>query len=112
MRLFLVTVGKAIYDADEPQDGIENHAKIQRVGPLVWLAAIFQMTSPVAFPQTNTNVHTSWMWHMHQPIYWPDKAPENHPTLGSPSTVDHYQNAWDTIQLDDARLHPSRATRA
>jgi hypothetical protein len=75
---------------------------------LPWVAAIFQMAYLVAFAQTNTNVHTSWMWHMHQPIYWSDKAPENHPTLGSPSTVDHYQNAWDTIQLDDAGFsHPS-----
>jgi hypothetical protein len=29
---------------------------------------------------------------MHQPIYWPDRAPANH--FG-----DHYQNAYDTIQL-------------
>ncbi|HUJ09093.1 MAG TPA: hypothetical protein VL171_03640 [Verrucomicrobiae bacterium] len=32
---------------------------------------------------------------MHQPIYWPDRAPANH--LG-----DHYQNAYDTIQLKAA----------
>ena len=47
---------------------------------------------------TNTSVHTTWLWHLHQPIYWPDRAPYNH-------TADHYQNAWDTIQLGNA--HPT-----
>jgi hypothetical protein len=60
---------------------------------LFWLAAIFQITS--LFASANTSVHTSWMWHMHQPIYWPDRAPTNH--FG-----DHYQDAFDTIQLKAA----------
>ena len=47
---------------------------------------------------TNTNVHTTWLWHLHQPIYWPDQAPANH-------VADHYQNAWDTIQLGN--VHPN-----
>src|SRR5438034_533503 len=21
----------------------------------------------------NNSVHTSWLWHLHQPIYWPDR---------------------------------------
>jgi hypothetical protein len=38
---------------------------------------------------------------LHQPIYWPDRAPANHP-------FDHYQNAWDTLQLQDGGFgHPS-----
>jgi hypothetical protein len=45
-----------------------------------------------------SNVHTTWLWHLHQPIYWPDRAPVNH-------AADHYQNAWDTIQLGN--VHPS-----
>src|ERR1039457_4483033 len=60
---------------------------------LLWLAAIFQITSLLV--SANTNVHTSWMWHMHQPIYWPDRAPANH--FG-----DHSQDAYDTIQLQAA----------
>ena len=47
---------------------------------------------------SNTGVHTTWLWHLHQPIYWPDRAPYNH------NGVDHYQNAWDTIQLGN--VHP------
>jgi hypothetical protein len=43
------------------------------------------------------NLHTTWLWHLHQPIYWPDRAPVNH-------AADHYQNAWDTIQLGN--IHP------
>src|SRR5437879_11567955 len=65
------------------------------------LSLTFQLTSLLA--SANTSVHTSWMWHMHQPIYWPDRAPTNH-------VGDHYQNAWDTMQLQDTGFpHPSDA---
>jgi len=61
-------------------------------------ALLFFSLAPVtAFAGTNTNVHTTWLWHLHQPIYWPDRAPVNH-------AADHYQNAWDTIQLGN--VHP------
>jgi hypothetical protein len=53
---------------------------------------------PAMVQASNTSVHTTWLWHLHQPIYWPDRAPYNHLT-------DHYQNAWDTIQLGN--VHPS-----
>jgi hypothetical protein len=55
------------------------------------------LLSPLA-AMASTNVHTTWLWHLHQPIYWPDRAPANH-------SADHYQNAWDTIQLGN--VHPS-----
>jgi hypothetical protein len=52
-----------------------------------------------AFGDTNTNVHTTWLWHLHQPIYWPDQR-----NYG----VDHYEEAWDTIQRQNAgRPHPN-----
>jgi Glycosyl hydrolase family 57 len=41
----------------------------------------------------NTSVHTTWLWHLHQPIYWPDRRDYG---------VDHYENAWDTIQQQNA----------
>jgi hypothetical protein len=64
-----------------------------------WLSAVLQFTSSLA--SANTSVHTSWLWHLHQPIYWPDRAPANH-------AYDHYQNAWDTLQLDqNGFTHPS-----
>jgi hypothetical protein len=48
---------------------------------------------------TNASVHTTWLWHLHQPIYWPDRRHYG---------ADHYENAWDTIQQQNAgRLHPS-----
>ena len=46
----------------------------------------------------STSVHTTWLWHLHQPIYWPDCRGYG---------TDHYEAAWDTIQLQDAgRQHP------
>ena len=48
---------------------------------------------------TNASVHTTWLWHMHQPVYWPDRRDYG---------TDHYENAWDTIQKQDGgRLHPA-----
>jgi hypothetical protein len=47
----------------------------------------------------STNLHTTWLWHLHQPIYWPDRR------VNGP---DHYEAAWDTIQQQNAgRQHPS-----
>ena len=46
-----------------------------------------------------SSLHTTWLWHMHQPNYWPDRR-----NFGT----DHYEAAWDTIQQQNAgRLHPS-----
>ena len=64
------------------------------------LASLLAATLPA---HANTGVHTSWLWHLHQPIYWPDRAPANH-------SGDHYQNAWDTMDLQDHGFgHPSDA---
>ena len=50
-------------------------------------------------PAASTGVHTTWLWHLHQPVYWPDRRS---------SGTDHYENAWDTIQQQNAgRAHPS-----
>src|SRR5437016_1758993 len=57
---------------------------------------------PTARAQNNASIHTSWLWHLHQPIYWPEKR------AGS----EHYENAWDTIQAQDAgRSHPVEQVR-
>src|ERR1017187_8389094 len=64
--------------------------KILKRRALVWISVALQVSC--LFASANTSVHTSWMWPMHQPIYWPDRAPANH-------AGDHYQNAYDTIQL-------------
>src|SRR5207302_7091841 len=64
--------------------------------------AIAALLPAVAHAQNNTSIHTSWLWHLHQPIYWPEKR------AGS----DHYENAWDTIQAQGAgRSHPVEQVR-
>jgi len=70
-----------------------------------WLSrrALFALVilSATALPvfSGSTNVCTTWLWHLHQPIYWPDRR--NYGT-------DHYEAAWDTIQQQNAgRLHPT-----
>ncbi len=56
------------------------------------------LLSPLA-GHASSNLHTSWLWHLHQPNYWPDRR-----NWGG----DHYEAAWDTIQQQDGgRLHPA-----
>ena len=63
------------------------------------LTALLFFTVTPACLFAGNSVHTSWLWHLHQPVYWPDRR-----TYG----VDHYENAWDTIQQQNAgRAHPS-----
>jgi hypothetical protein len=70
----------------------------------VWTRVVLLalMTLPLGVPvcsSASTNLHTTWLWHLHQPIYWPDRR-----VTGS----DHYEAAWDTIQQQNAgRPHPS-----
>jgi hypothetical protein len=49
-------------------------------------------------------VQTSYLWHLHQPIYWPDQR-----SYGT----DHYEVAWDSIQQQDGgRPHPAENLRS
>src|SRR5205823_5480158 len=68
---------------------------------LLVCAALFLLTSLANSARAqNHNVHTSWLWHLHQPIYWPDKRAAN----------DHYENAWDSIQAQNGgRSEPNEA---
>ena len=34
----------------------------------LWLTFLCPLTAPAS-----TNLHTTWLWHLHQPIYWPDR---------------------------------------
>jgi hypothetical protein len=62
-------------------------------------ALIIFSATPLPVFSGNTNVHTTWLWHLHQPIYWPDRR-----NYGA----DHYEAAWDTIQQQNAgRPHPA-----
>jgi hypothetical protein len=56
------------------------------------------LLSPLA-TLASANLHTTWLWHLHQPIYWPDRR-----NWGG----EHYEAAWDTIQQQNGgRPHPA-----
>ena len=60
---------------------------------------LFLLLSQAPAPGSTNSIHTTWLWHLHQPIYWPDRR-----NYGA----DHYENARDTIQQQNAgRPHPS-----
>jgi hypothetical protein len=53
-------------------------------------------------------VHYTYLWHMEQPIYWPDQAP----TSGVGAGPDRYETAWQSIQRKDAgAVHPTNNLR-
>jgi hypothetical protein len=59
--------------------------------------ALLLLSVGVAFGASS--VHTTWLWHLHQPIYWPDRRV---------SGPDHAEAAWNTIQEQDlGRPHPT-----
>lgn len=65
---------------------------------LAW-CCFFLLLLPTPAPGGTNSVHTTWLWHLHQPVYWPDRR-----NWGG----DHYEAAWDTIQQQNAgRPHPS-----
>jgi len=45
--------------------------------------------APLPSPADSSDVHLSYHWHLHQPIYWPEKA----------GSDNRYQNAKDSIDL-------------
>ena len=64
-----------------------------------YLGLCLLLSTIPALADGNTGVHTTWLWHLHQPVYWPDRRDYG---------TDHYENAWDTIQQQNAgRPHPS-----
>jgi len=78
---------------------VSFHLIMKPLGCAARLAFCLLLPAISALADTNTGVHTTWLWHLHQPIYWPDRRDYG---------VDHYENAWDTIQQQNAgRPHPS-----
>jgi hypothetical protein len=54
-----------------------------------------------------TGVHTTWLWHMHQPIYWPAPStwtPGRYETAFETITLNHSQNDEFTIFNSDDRV--------
>jgi len=55
----------------------------------------------------STGVHTTYLWHMHQPIYWPDEStwnPGRYETAYETITLGHSQNDEFTIFDSDDRV--------
>lgn len=74
-----------------------NSRHISRI-PLLILASAALSASAVA-----ENLHFTYLWHLEQPIYWPDQQA---------SGVDRYERAWDSILRTDAgAAHPENNLR-
>lgn len=61
-----------------------------------------------AAPLFAAPVHTTYLWHMHQPIYWPDRSawyPSRYETAYETITLGHSQNDEFEIFNKDDRVH-------
>lgn len=68
------------------------------------LSVLGLCTLSVEAPAQNEKVHFSYLWHMEQPIYWPDQQ-----VFGD----DRYERAWESIQqTDGGAAHPENDLRA
>jgi hypothetical protein len=75
-----------------------------RIHPLILLAgacvAASTLSPALALAE---NVHFTYLWHLEQPIYWPDRQT---------SGTDRYEHAWQSILRRDAgAAHPSNNLR-
>ncbi len=57
--------------------------------------SVIPQAAPVVTPKgsANNNPKVSWLWHMHQPIYWNDQL--------RAGGTDRYEYAWESIQQKD-----------
>ena len=69
------------------------------------LAILLPLICLAAAASAATGVHTSYLWHMHQPIYWPDESgwtPGRYETAYETITLGHSQNdVFDIFDKDD-----------
>lgn len=71
---------------------------------VMMLATILAAAEPAP---AATGVHTTWLWHMHQPIYWPTQStwtPGRYETAYETITLGHSQNDEFTIFNSDDRV--------
>jgi hypothetical protein len=77
---------------------------------LLGLSLVVRLACGLAVPTgaQAAPVHTTYVWHMHQPIYWPDKStwyPTRYETAYETITLGHSQsNVYDIFNKDD-RVH-------
>ncbi len=78
------------------------------------LKSVLTITLPVVFflfvpaPAPSAPVHTTYLWHMHQPIYWPDRStwhPARYETAYETITLGHSENDVFGIFNKDDRVH-------
>ncbi len=73
------------------------------LAPAVMLVLLGLYVAPQAAP-----VHTTYLWHMHQPIYWPDPStwtPTRYETAYETVTLGHSENDVSSIFNKDDRVH-------
>ncbi len=76
--------------------------------PVRLVAMLFVLLCAVpAITLASSSVHTSYLWHMHQPIYWPDESmwnPGRYERAYETISLGHSQNSVSTIFDKDDRV--------
>ena len=82
-------------------------ARLRLFLTVVAIPAIMMFVAIAPFAVAGTGVHTTYLWHMHQPIYWPDQSgwnPGRYETAYETITLGHSQNDVFTIFNKDDRV--------
>ena len=72
------------------------------------LLAALALLLPLASAALAAPVHTSYLWHMHQPIYWPDRSTwygVGYETANETMALAHSQSDLFSIFNKDDRIH-------
>jgi hypothetical protein len=89
---------------------IKGMCRIRGFRDLGWLGASLLSLgiylAGVSNALSNTNVHVTRHWHLHQPIYWPEWNANG-------SQTNRYQFGWDSLQLkiNNLNRYPGSAVR-
>ena len=78
-----------------------------RSAVMTLLVILVALTAGASCARADTGVHTTYLWHMHQPIYWPDQSgwnPGRYETAYETVTLGHSQNDVFTIFNKDDRV--------
>ncbi len=75
--------------------------------PTVLLVAL-TLATVLSRPATGAPIHTSYLWHMHQPIYWPERSTwtgVGYETANETMALGHSQSDLFSIFNKDDRVH-------
>ena len=84
------------------------HLSRRPVGVAIRIVSLAALLTSLAPGLSGAPVHTTYLWHMHQPIYWPDRStwyPSRYETAYETITLGHSESDVYAIFDKEDRVH-------